>query len=125
MMHLHSFYSPASLHASAVFDQGLPKLPEWETQMTAADLFIYMQCREGLALMLSDLGLSYEVGGPPVFVLVPSLDTLLQCLLPAFTQPSFQTHCPGQLLFQGGAECTWWFLPVILTAKTKRLTLSV
>ena len=54
-------YSPASLHASAIFDQGLPKLPEWESQQTAADVFIYMQCREGMAQMLSDLGLSYEV----------------------------------------------------------------
>ena len=54
-------YSPASLHASAVFDSGLPKLPEWESQMTAADNFIYMQCREGMAQMLSDLGLSYDV----------------------------------------------------------------
>ena len=54
-------YSPASLHLSAVFDKGLPKLPEWKTQMTGSDLFIYMQCREGLALMLSDLGLSYDV----------------------------------------------------------------
>jgi len=54
-------YSPASLHLSAVFDKGLPKLPEWKTQMTGSDLFIYMQCREGLALMFSDLGLSYDV----------------------------------------------------------------
>ena len=27
-----------------------------------------------------------------MFALIPSLDALLQCLLPAFTQPSFQTH---------------------------------
>lgn len=27
-----------------------------------------------------------------MFALIPSLDSILQCLLPAFTQPSFQTH---------------------------------
>jgi hypothetical protein len=27
-----------------------------------------------------------------MFTSIPSLDPILQCLLPAFTQPSFQTH---------------------------------
>ena len=27
-----------------------------------------------------------------MFTSIPSLDVILQCLLPAFTQPSFQTH---------------------------------
>ena len=27
-----------------------------------------------------------------MFTSIPSLDPVLQCLLPAFTQPSFQTH---------------------------------
>jgi len=27
-----------------------------------------------------------------MFTSIPSLDSVLQCLLPAFTQPSFQTH---------------------------------
>src|SRR4030042_1802727 len=29
---------------------------------------------------------------PSMFTSIPSLDPILQCLLPAFTQPSFQTH---------------------------------
>jgi hypothetical protein len=37
-----------------------------------------------------------------VFTLIPSLDALLQCLLPAFTQPSFQTHCE---IFLGWLMC--------------------
>jgi len=37
-----------------------------------------------------------------VFALIPSLDALLQCLLPAFTQPSFQTHCE---IFLGWLMC--------------------
>lgn len=37
-----------------------------------------------------------------MFALVPSLDALLQCLLPAFTQPSFQTHCE---IFLGWLMC--------------------
>ena len=27
-----------------------------------------------------------------MFTSIPSLDSVLQCLLPVFTQPSFQTH---------------------------------
>ena len=54
-------YSPSSIHASAVFDQGLPKAPEWADQQTASDLFLYMQCWEGLAYLLGDLGLSFDV----------------------------------------------------------------
>ena len=37
-----------------------------------------------------------------MFALIPSLDALLQCLLPAFTQPSFQTHCE---IFLGWLMC--------------------
>jgi len=37
-----------------------------------------------------------------LFALIPSLDALLQCLLPAFTQPSFQTH--GEI-FLGWLMC--------------------
>jgi len=37
-----------------------------------------------------------------VFALIPSLDALLQCLLPAFTQPSFQSHCE---IFLGWLMC--------------------
>jgi len=54
-------YSPESIHASAVFDRGLPKAPEWEGQDTGSDLFIYMQCWEGLMHLLGDLGLSFDV----------------------------------------------------------------
>jgi hypothetical protein len=54
-------YSPASIHVSAVFDRGLPKAPEWEGQDTASDLFIYMQCWEGLMHLVRDLGFSFDV----------------------------------------------------------------
>ena len=37
-----------------------------------------------------------------MFALIPSLDVLLQCLLSAFTQPSFQTHCE---IFLGWLMC--------------------
>ncbi|UCH36285.1 MAG: beta-galactosidase trimerization domain-containing protein, partial [Armatimonadota bacterium] len=54
-------YSPDSIHASAVFDRGLPKAPEWDAQDTGSDLYIYMQCWEGLMYLLGDLGLSFDV----------------------------------------------------------------
>ncbi len=37
-----------------------------------------------------------------MFALIPSLDALMQCLLSAFTQPSFQTHCA---IFHGWLMC--------------------
>ena len=37
-----------------------------------------------------------------MFTSIPSLDPILQCLLPAFTQPSFQTHVE---VFLGWVMC--------------------
>lgn len=37
-----------------------------------------------------------------MFALIPSMDVLMQCLAPAFTQPSFQTHCE---MFLGWMMC--------------------
>lgn len=39
----------------------LPAAPEWTDQQTASDLFLYMQCWEGLTYLLGDLGLSFDV----------------------------------------------------------------
>ena len=30
-----------------------------------------------------------------MFTSIPSIDSVLQCLLPVFTQPSFRTHIEG------------------------------
>ncbi len=54
-------YSPASLHASAVFEKGLPKAPEWRGQVTESDQFIYMQCWEGMSYLMRDMGFSFDV----------------------------------------------------------------
>jgi len=37
-----------------------------------------------------------------MFASIPSIDVVLQCLLPAFTQPSFQTHAE---VFLGWVMC--------------------
>ena len=37
-----------------------------------------------------------------MFASIPSIDVMLQCLLPAFTQPSFQTHVE---VFLGWVMC--------------------
>lgn len=37
-----------------------------------------------------------------MFTIIPSLDPIVQCLLPAFTQPSFQTHVE---VFLGWVMC--------------------
>ena len=54
-------YAPSALHASVVFDQGLPRDPQWEGQPGSSHQTIYMQCWEGMAYMLRDLGLSFDV----------------------------------------------------------------
>ena len=54
-------YSAPSLHLTAMYEEGLPRAPEWDKQVTGAHRFLYMQCWEGLTLLLRDLGLSYDV----------------------------------------------------------------
>lgn len=54
-------YCPGSLHASAVFEKGLPKAAAWEGQMTASDQYIYMQCWEGMSSLVRDMGFSFDV----------------------------------------------------------------
>ena len=54
-------YSPESLHASLIFETGLPKAAEWATPITGGDRFIYMQSWEGLSHLLRDIGFSFDV----------------------------------------------------------------
>ncbi|MBN1347743.1 MAG: beta-galactosidase trimerization domain-containing protein [Phycisphaerae bacterium] len=54
-------YSPASLHASAVFEKGLPKAAEWEGMFTDSNQYLYMQCWEGMSYLLRDMGFSFDV----------------------------------------------------------------
>ena len=54
-------YSPVNVHASVVFEEGLPLAPEWQDQYTDSKQFIYMQCWEGLSYLMRDIGFSYDV----------------------------------------------------------------
>ena len=54
-------YAPSSLHASLVFDRGLPKAAAWDRLVTGADRFIYMQSWEGMSHLLRDIGFSFDV----------------------------------------------------------------
>jgi hypothetical protein len=54
-------YAPENLHASVVFEKGLPKSVNWDGLMTGGDLYAYMQSFEGMTYLLSDMGFSYEV----------------------------------------------------------------
>jgi hypothetical protein len=53
-------YSTGSLHAVAVLHD-LPKEPAWSTLATGAPQFAYNQSWEGMALLVADIGLSYDV----------------------------------------------------------------
>ncbi len=53
-------YSTASLHVSAALPK-LPKEPGWSGCGTGGDRFTYNQSWEGLAQIITDMGLSYDV----------------------------------------------------------------
>ena len=57
-------FSRPSNHLTGMFQEDLPRAPEWEGQYTDSHDFIYMQNWEGLAILLRDLGFSYKVVTP-------------------------------------------------------------
>ena len=54
-------YAPENVHASVVFEAGLPRSANWDGLMTGGHLYSYMQSFEGTTCLLSDMGLSYDV----------------------------------------------------------------
>jgi len=54
-------YSQPSLHASLTVQQHLPKSPLWKSIKTGQEKYVYMRSWEGLAQLMGDMGLSFDV----------------------------------------------------------------